>query len=215
MSHNIFKLNNRNIDSNGNINLTIEDYVNISSVNTNNIVKYDGSNWINNANTNFPASLTAGWYGHSGSFSNGSYYYRENHYFINRKASGTSDSYTSGASLNDATHTNSPLTSGSNSNWFESITLVNAGTYLCMYNINCNSGNSISFRWSDPDGNFIGNKSSVKNSNNFWGSICTAIITTTSISKKIRLVCTDYSGNVQLNEPKENESSSMTIIKLG
>lgn len=213
MSHNIVKVNNVLPDNQGNIPINIDSYINTSSLSNDNILAYDGSNWINNS-TSFPISLSAGWINISGSFSNGNYPYSVGDYFMNRKGSGQGITYTSNTTLNAATAANSPLTSGSNSTWFESIKLSNAGTYLCMFSINCSTGNSISFRWQDHDDNYFSNKASVEYNNNSWGAICTGIVTTTGSNKIVKLVCTNVSGNVQLTDPPEAFNSSMTIMKL-
>tara|TARA_Y100000591_G_scaffold332221_1_gene368769 strand:- start:1253 stop:1900 length:648 start_codon:yes stop_codon:yes gene_type:complete len=214
MSHNIIKVNNVLPNNQGNIPVNMDSYINTSSLSNDNIVSYDGSNWINNS-ASFPVSLSAGWINISGSYSNGNYPYSVGHYFMNRRGTNQGITYASNATLNSATGANTPLNSGdTNNTWFESVKLSNAGTYLCMFSINCSTGNSISFRWQDHDDNYFSNKASVEKNNNSWGAICTGIVTTTGSNKIVKLVCTDVSGSVQLTDPQEGFNSSMTIMKL-
>jgi hypothetical protein len=144
-----------------------------------------------------------------GSYSNGNYYYRTNHYHINRKNPSTANVYNNGASQTSATSSNTPLSSN-NSSWFESVSLSVAATYLCMYSLNCPSGTSLDYRWEDHSGVPFGNKVTVHR----WGVTCCGIITTTTTSRKIRVVCQAYSGNVEITEYQEAFASSLTIIKL-
>jgi len=216
MSHNVLTVDNQKPTNAGEIPVNLSSFATISNVQSNQVIKYDGSNWQNGANpSTSPIALKAGWRGFHYSFSNGTYYYRTNHYFMHRKATANSSFYLANASFRSATGTNTPLSSGdTNTTWFESIRVNEAGTYLCMMNPNCNAGTYVKFRWHDGNGNPKGNEVTVYNANNFYGAICTAIITTTTANQNIRLVCTGYSGNCQITEPRENAVSSVTILKL-
>jgi len=214
MSHNKITVNNQAAASDSNIPLNMNTYITESTPTNNQIIKYDGANWINAQSPSSPGfDLVSGWNHRSGSYSNGNYYYRTNHYHINRKNASTANVYNNGASQTSATSINTPLTSN-NTSWFESVSLSVAATYLCMYSLNCPSGTSLDYRWEDHSGVPFGNKVTVHKNSNSWGVTCCGIITTTTTSRKIRVVCQAYSGNVEITEYQEAFASSLTIIKL-
>jgi len=214
MSHNKITVDNQAPNSTGDVPVNVSSYITESSPATDQVIKYDGANWINASSPSaIGLNLTAGWFHRSGSYSNGTYYYRVGDYHINRKNVSTANVYTDGASLPTATSSNTPLTS-TNSSWFESIRLNDAGTYLCMYSLNCPDGTSLEYRWEDHNSNAFSAKVKVHSNNNAWGPICTGIVTTVSTNQRVRVVCQAYSGNVQITEYEEAYNSSMTIIKL-
>lgn len=214
MSHNKITVDNLSPTSSGDTPINLATYINETSPTTNQIIKYNGSNWINSktpADSGF--DLVAGWLHYGGSYSVGGYYYRVNHYHTNRKNTATARVYTDNTLLVNATSANTPLTSN-NTSWFESIRLDNTGTYLCMYSMNCPTGTSIAYQWEDNSGNTFSNKVTLSNTNNAWGSICCGIITTISANDRVRVVCQAYNGNVKISEHAEARNSSLTIIKL-
>ena len=60
MSHNILKVNNEKPNSQGNIPINLGSYTNLSSVSSDNILKHDGSNWVNGSSDIFPIDLISG-----------------------------------------------------------------------------------------------------------------------------------------------------------
>jgi hypothetical protein len=217
MSHNKITVDNQAPNSTGDVPVNMSSYISESSPSSpsaSQVIKYDGANWVNSISpSGVGLDLAAGWLHYGGSYVVGGYYYRVNHYHINRKATGTARVYTDNTLLVNATSANTPLTSN-NTSWFESIRLNNAGTYLCMYSMNCPSGTSIEYQWEDNSSNTFSNKVTLSNTNNAWGAICCGIITTTAANDRVRVVCQAYSGNVGISPHEEARNSSMTIIKL-
>lgn len=214
MSHNKISVNNQNADNAGNVPLNLSTYITESSPSNGQILKYNGTAWINaQSPSGYGVDLTSGWHHREDSYSNGNYYYRVDDYHINRKNTNTANVYNSGASQTSATGGNTPL-SGNNGSWFESVKLTSAGTYLCMYSLNCPSGTSLNYRWHDHSDNAFSNKVTIYKNSNSWGSICCGIITTATTNRIIKVVCEAYSGNVEITEWQEAFASSMTIMKL-
>jgi hypothetical protein len=214
MSHNKITVDNQVPNSTGDVPVNMSSYISESSPSASQVIKYDGANWVNSISPGgVGLDLVAGWLHYGGSYSVGGYYYRVNHYHINRKATSTARVYTSNTSLVNATAANTPLTSN-NTSWFESIQLNNAGTYLCMYSLNCPTGTSIEYQWEDNSSNTFSNKVTLSNTNNAWGPICCGIITTTAANDRVRVVCQAYNGNVKISTHEEARNSSLTVIKL-
>ena len=214
MSHNILKVNNEKTDNQGNIPINLGTYTSLNSISSDNILKHDGSNWVNGSSDIFPIDLISGFHFRSGSYGTGSYYYSVGNYLVNRHNTSSANRYSSNSSFMTLTAANSSVSSN-NSSWFESVKITNAGTYLCMYSVGCATGTSISYRWKDHDGNYFSNKVTVQSANNAWGALCTGIVTTSGSNEIIKVVCTNVSGNVNLNQDEEAYASSMTIMKLG
>ena len=214
MSHNILKVNNKKPDNQGNIPINLENYTNLDSTSTDNILMYNGSNWINGSNSTFPVDLISGFNYRNSTYGTGGYYYSVGNYLVNRHNTDRANRYSSNSSFVTMTAANTSVTSN-NSSWFEAVKITNAGTYLCMYSVGCSSGNSISYRWKDHNGNYFSNTSTVQSSNNAWGAICTGIVTTSGSNEIIKVVCTAVSGLVNINQDEEAYASSMTIMKLG
>ena len=213
MSYNKITVNSLAASPSGDIPINLSTYFIESSPSTNQIIKYNGTNWINSETPADPAlDLAAGWITYS-SYNVGNYYYRVGHYHMNRKSSSSARTYTDNTSLVNASSTNTPL-GGTNTSWFESIRLTNTGTYLCMYSMNCPTGTSIVYQWEDHSGITFSNKVTIYSAINSYGPICCGIITTTATYRRVRVVCQAYSGNVKISPSQEALASSMTIIKL-
>jgi|13_taG_2_1085334.scaffolds.fasta_scaffold02876_6 hypothetical protein len=133
MSHNKFKINNKEPDSNGNYNINISDMadVNITNPVTNDVLKYDGTEWLNQALTGSTAEYVLVGQGETSSYTNSS---------VGSNTSAISPTNAQYIRLYDTsplnTINNSSINSdsGGGSDWYESITLP-TGLYMVLVNV--------------------------------------------------------------------------------
>lgn len=221
MSHNILKVNNNNV-SNNNVSLNLSDLCSVSNIQTNDIIKHNGTNFINS---------TAG-----GGFSNASLYY-QNHESTWNTALGTWTNYEyvngnyylggarvtdryaysdSSITANNSTATNS-FRDWTNGQYKESYTVATAGTYLCIYFIECKVMSQATFRWQSNAG-FFGAKVTMTNSGNGFGS-CVVGIVNASQNDVLRVIIDNtigvgYKGRKFRQSNYTDYCDQVTILKL-
>ena len=141
-------------------NLGLSDILGVSNLQTNDVIKYDGSAFVNGPVSSSTPAQTLGYSFHllnNMSFSASGRYSAGKYLMFQRETASRIKYYKpTGYDTNASTTTNSLK---SNSNWFESIDITNAGTYLCVasYTFNMSSfysGGEISLRWESNAGAF-------------------------------------------------------------
>ena len=151
MSHNKITVDNQNSSVTGDIPVNIASYISESSPASNQVIKYNGTNWINGS---YPGATTPNLglaiFGSTYGWSGGNYFYAAGDYFTIRDY-GSLQHRDSGFNFNDATTANSPL---SNTRWSESIDIPTAGTYLIVCTLAILGGTSMTMRMSNNAGEF-------------------------------------------------------------
>jgi hypothetical protein len=215
MSHKVLKIN--NVDDVNNLGLS--DVINSSNVQTNDVIKYSGTDWVNGVLSSATPTETLGYSFHlkdgmsfsaSGRYSAGKYlmYQREN-------ANRTIYYKPSGYDTNGATTTNSLK---NNSNWFESIDITSAGTYLCIatyaFYSQTYTGGEISLRWESNGGGFSHYVSTDTSISAAFPMLLVGVLTV-STSDIIRVVVQSVSNNESvLHKTPEAAAASVSIFKL-
>lgn len=151
MSHNKTTVNNEEPDLSGNIPLNLDSYITESNIQNNEVVKYDGSDWINSAiSSSLSLNLKVGFHYDNLGWSQSAKLYGIGDYYIARDQ--LARNYNgAGFDFNNATSTNTPQ---SNTRWFESVDIPDAGKYLFIYSIQCRNGTSLTVRCSNNAGDF-------------------------------------------------------------
>jgi len=210
MSHNKIKVDGQAPNSTGEIPLNLSSYINETSISSDQVIKYDGANWINDSN---PATVPNGkigvWFrnlsslGSSGTFNT-------NDYLMVIKGTSYSYKYSKpNYTFNNATTAN---TAKNNSNYMESIDIPEAGTYLCI----CTTGiqnRRYKLRWESNSGAFS-SFVDIDDSGNTTGAILLGIVNTTG-ADIVRVVIQDQpDGKVSLLRTHSARGVSVHIIKL-
>jgi hypothetical protein len=220
MSYSFTNINNK---SSSNITLNLSDVTQSGTPSNNDVINFNGSSW---QNSNIPSSLTSdlslkfGLFGSTNlSWGTGIYLYEVGDYLLARRH----ESYNFTASnftWNNATSTNSVI---SNSKWFESIDIPEAGRYLCMYSVHADreSGTAASatYRWQCNAG-YFGSKCYVDSLGQNYGGIATGIVDAVQNDiLRLVVVATDSagqgSGSLDLHHATTQKSMCTTIIKIG
>ena len=220
MSYGFVKVNNK---SSADITLNLSDITQSGTPSNNDVINFNGTSW---QNSNIPSSLTSDLslkFGLFGSTSliwgSGAYLYEVGDYLLARHH----ESYNFKATnfgWNNSTSANSVL---SNSKWFESIDIPEAGRYLCMYSVHGDkeSGTAASgtYRWQCNAG-YFGSKCYVDSLGNNYGGIATGIVDAVQNDiLRLVVVATDSagqgSGSLDLHSSITQQSMCATIIKIG
>jgi hypothetical protein len=208
MSYNKITVNNQNASAEGDIPININSYISESSPTTNQVIKYDGSNWTNSS---YPGSVSADLglaiFGSTYGWSGGSYYYAAGDYFTIRDY-GSLQHRDSGFNFNDATTSNSPL---SNTRWAESIDIPTAGTYLIVCTLAIPSGTSMTMRMRNNAGEF-GMKVTIDRTSRY-GAFIYGIGTFVN-NDIFRIVVKSVDGSVKNVDDEEMRTISYQIYKL-
>jgi len=215
MSHKVLKVNNVN-DAN---NLGLSDVINSSSIQANEIIKWNGTQWINGVSSSATPTETLGYSFHlkdgmsfsaSGAYSAGKYliYQRET-------ANRTIYYKPSGYDTNASTTANSIK---NNSKWFESIDITSAGTYLCLatyaFYSQSFTGGEVSLRWESNAGGFSHYISTNTSIAAAFPTLLVGVLTvlTTDI---VRVVVQSVSNTASvLHKTPEAAAASVSIFKL-
>lgn len=214
MSHKVLKVNNVNANS-----LGLSDVINSSSIQANDIIKWNGTQWINGVSSSATPTETLGYSFHlkdgmsfsaSGAYSAGKYliYQRET-------ANRTIYYKPSGYDTNASTTANSIK---NNSKWFESIDITSAGTYLCLatyaFYSQSFTGGEVSLRWESNAGGFSHYISTNTSIAAAFPTLLVGVLTvlTTDI---VRVVVQSVSNTASvLHKTPEAAAASVSIFKL-
>jgi hypothetical protein len=208
MSHNKITVDGQSPDSNGSIDLNMSSYITESSPVENQVIKYNGSEFVNGSSPSVIAPiLKLGLHFNSTGWGGGSYYYSVGKYFTVRDAQSINYADT-GFNFNDATTTNSILT---NNKWFPSVDIPTAGTYLFIRTVALTSGTSMTLRNSNNAGEF-GVQVQV-NSSNTQGAAVWGIANCVE-NDIFRTVVKSISGTVKNIDDEEMRTLSLLIFKL-
>jgi hypothetical protein len=208
MSHNKITVDSQNPSATGDIPVNMASYISESSPASNQVIKYDGANWVN---ANYPGAvspdLDLAIFGSTYGWSGGSYYYAAGDYFTIRDY-GSLQHADSGFNFNNATTTNSPL---SNTRWAESIDIPTAGTYLFVCSLAIPTGTSMTMRMSNNAGEF-GMKVTIDRTSRY-GALIYGIGTCVN-NDIFRIVVKSLSGSVKNLDDEEMRTVSYQIYKL-
>lgn len=191
MSHNKITVDNNSPSSSGDIPVNLSSYIEETSPDVGELIKYDGAYWINSV-TPSKIDMNAGMglilrngvsFAGSGNYTVGDYL------MIARTGSRIYSFLESGYALNPATATN---TIRSNSNWLESVAIPSAGTYLCICTLSISTGD-MQARWESNSGGFSNYVHVFHNNNTASGSILLGILTTTG-TDTVRVVTISKHG---------------------
>lgn len=211
MSHLLNKVNNI-VVSNDNIDLTLDSIVGTAT--SDQIIKYDGSNFIAADSTaskgydlKFSVFQRSGGYG-----ANATYKFSVGDYFISRAISSSyTTSSASGFTKNYATSTNSVIT---NTVWMESVDIPasSTGTYLVTATSTCRSpGTDVTYQLESNAGAFSA-KMFAKNGA-WYGGLVGGILTTTG-ADIVRLVVKAKTGNIPIPDENDQFFFTFNILKL-
>ena len=217
MSHNVITVNNNKSDSSGDIPFNFSDLSDIttSSLESNQVIKHNGTNWVNSENPATGSSIEqvfSVWHNFTANYG-GSSNFSTNDYMMTMRDTQTDRTYshvdTSEAESNAATATN---TVKSNVKWMESIDIKNAGTYLCIFvaPLETSSGGYV-LRWHSNSGGF-GAKSDIYYTNR-TGSIVLGIVDA-SDDDIIRVVVESQTGTNGLPNSNKQHSYAYHIFRL-
>lgn len=211
MSHNKISIDNNSPDSTGEIPLNLSSFINETSPTNDQVIKYDGANWINAASPS-DTGFTSGVgliLQNSASFNGSSNYTVGDYLMIMKTNSRTYRFEKPGYVLNSATATN---TIKSNSNWLESITVPDAGTYLCICTLSIEGGD-MQARWESNAGGFSNYVHVYSSNNKLSGSILLGIVTTTG-SDVVRIVVKGQTSASGLTNSTDHRALSVHVIEL-
>ncbi len=216
MSHNKIKVAGQEPNSAGDINFAFEDLsdISVSSLSEDQIFQYNGSSFVNTTlSSSLDTSSKFTVFAKEGAFFNSSGDYEVNDYlFLARDTmTGRTKAYTDSSFItsNSATASN---TIKSNIKFFESIDILQAGTYLCICSVPLKSDDGgYTIRWHSNAGGF-GAKSTIHYTNNS-GSLVVGIVTSPA-NDVLRLVVESIDGTVTAPSYNNNRSFSFHIFKL-
>ena len=216
MSHNKISVGSQSPDSSGDISVALTNLsdVSISAPSANQVLQYSGSSFVNGALSG-PLDLTGVFtvfqktsavYSSSGSYDVNDYL------FLSRETQGSrNNSYvdSSVVSSNAATSSN---TVKSNVKFFESVNILEAGTYLCICSVPLKSTDGgYLVRWHSNAGGF-GAHSDIHYTNR-TGSLVVGIITA-PLNDVLRVVVEAENGSATATGANQNKSFSFHIFKL-
>jgi hypothetical protein len=208
MSHNITTVDNQNPDNTSNIPVNLSSYINETSVSNNQVIRYDGSNWVNGSNPSPDINAGVGvWFKNTASVSSSGSYSVNDYLMILKSSSYVHTYLASGYSLKNATSTN---TIKSNSNWLEAVNISSAGKYLCICTLAIRSGD-MKARWESNAGGFS-SYVHVTVSNNDRGAVILGIVETTG-ADVIRVVVKEMNTTSSLIS-NDHRGLSIHILKL-
>ena len=216
MSHNKISVGSQGPDSDGDISVALTNLsdVSITSPSANQVLQYSGSSFVNSTLSG-PLDLEGVFsifqktnitYSSSGSYDVNDYL------FLSRDTMGarnTSYVDASFVSSNPATSTN---TIKSNDKFFESVNILQAGTYLCICSVPLKSTNGgYVVRWHSNAGAF-GASTDVHYTNRTGGLVVG--IVTASLNDVLRVVVETENGSASATGASQNKSFSFHILKL-
>lgn len=209
MSHNKITVDNQAPNQAGEIPVNMSSYITESSPLSNQIIKYNGTSWINAASSSKSATAGLGlWFRNTASLSSSGSYSLNDYYMIIKASSYAYDYRASGFTYNNATTTNTPK---NNANYLESIDIPGAGTYLCICSLAL-INNSFKVRWESNSGPFSA-YCDINSSGNTNGSMLLGVLTTTG-TDIVRVVIKEMPlGNVSLIT-NDTRGLSVHILKL-
>lgn len=215
MSHNSIKVLGQTLDSNSNINVSLNNLNNVSitSPSENEIIKYDGSNFINSSSTSqknydLKASVFQDRGQTYGVSCSSLKQYSVGDYAEHRLLTGSYEKYNdTNFSINSATATNSVIT---NSKWGESFNIPTSGTYLITATGICRE-NDITFQLESNSGTFSSKIFCDRDS--FFGTLAAGILTV-STTDIVRLVVKAVTADVCISSIDDQDFFTFNIIKL-
>jgi hypothetical protein len=211
MSHNKITVDNNSPSSAGDIPVNLSSYINETSPANNQVIKYDGANWINSpspsgvgmdSGVGLILQNSAGFNG-SGTYSVGDYL------MIMKVGSRTYRFEKPGYVLDSATATN---TIKSNNNWMESITVPGAGTYLFICTLSIEGGD-MRARWESNAGGFSNYVHVDSTNNSSSGAVLLGILTTTG-TDTARVVVQSQNSASGLTNDDDHRGLSVHVIEL-
>jgi len=216
MSHYKIKVAGQATDSSGNVSVSLNDIsdISISSASTDQVLKYNGSNFVNSALTVAKGyDLKCAIYQGSGGSNytvttSNTYKYVVGDYSVYRINGNTYNTYNdTGFTVNNATSANSPL---SNNTWVESIDIPSAGTYLVSATGVCRD-NDITYQIEGNNGAISAKIFCDRDS--FFGALAVGIVTVSS-TDIVRLVVKAVTGNVVFSSKTDQDFFTFNILKL-
>ncbi len=211
MSHNKIKVGGQSPSTSGEISVALDNLSDVSSTLTDNeMLAYVGSEFTTRSKLSTSSESyyrfikTSDNYGTTASYSN-------NDYWVWRHSTGVNESKDATVTRNTATSGNSPI---NNSNWTESLTFTESGTYLFVACVamgdNFTSNDSCNVQWSD--GSAFSHKTHL-NSEGVFGSTLWGIKTISS-STTFRMFVSDIVGTCRPISGEQALACSITIFKL-
>jgi len=216
MSHNKITVAGQDPSSAGDITVGLNSLsdVTISSASSDQVLKYDGSSFVNaalsaNKGYDLKCAIYQGSGGNNYTVSTSSTYkYVIGDYSIYRINGNTYNTYyDTGFTVNNATSANSPI---SNNTWVESIDIPNAGTYLVTAAGVCRD-NDITYQLEGNNGAISAKIFCDRDS--FFGALAVGIVTVSS-SDIVRLVVKAVTGNVVFSSKTDQDFFTFNILKL-
>ena len=216
MSHNKITVGGQSPSSAGDITVGLNSLsdVTISSASLNQVLKYDGSSFVNAVSTASKGyDLKCAIYQGSGGSNytvttSSTYKYVVGDYAIHRINGNTYNTYyDTGFTVNNATSANSPLT---NNTWVESVDIPSAGTYLVTVTGVCRD-NDITYQIEGNNGAISAKIFCDRDS--FFGTLAVGIVTVSS-SDIVRLVVKAVTGNVVFSSKTDQDFFTFNILKL-
>ena len=202
MSHNKIKVSGQTPDKDGNISLNVEQLndVNITSASNNEVLKYDGTNWINTPSSDLSGGT------------------------VLMIGNGTSQSYpTSGSAIATGIDLEfyglvyNGISATVGSGWVNSVTLP-AGSYLCnaVSGITFSTSTGIAqYRWHDGS-NYFGTTGNVGYDTDTIGSSCSGYITSgSSITISVKVTSVSSVNALSAQGTRAAEFGYIEIRKVG
>ena len=216
MSHNKFSVASQSPDISGDVSVALNNLsdVSISTPSTDQVLKYNGSNFVNGALTvDKGYDLKCAIYQGSGGSNytvttSNTYKYAVGDYSVYRINGNTYNTYNdTGFTVNNATSANSPL---SNNTWVESVNIPSAGTYLVSAAGVCRD-NDITYQIEGNNGAISAKIFCDRDS--FFGALAVGIVTVSS-TDIVRLVVKAVTGNVVFSSKTDQDFFTFNILKL-
>jgi len=216
MSHNKFSVASQSPDSSGDVSVALANLsdVSISGPSEDQVLKYNGSSFVNSALTlekgyDLKCAIYQGSGGSNYTVTTSSTYkYVAGDYAVHRINGNTYNTYNdTGFTVNNATSANSPLT---NTTWVESVDIPSAGTYLVTATGVCRD-NDITYQLESNNGAISAKIFCDRDS--FFGSLAVGIVTVTS-SDIVRLVVKAVTGDVVFSSKTDQDFFTFNILKL-
>ncbi len=209
MSHKKITINNSNPNSEGSLALGIDSFITESNPAVGQMLEYDGNSFINNTvSTASSLDLKLAYHYETTSFGSGTYSFSVGDYVVYRDNGAITYSET-GFTFNDATSTNSAV---SNTKWFESVSIPEAGTYLFIRTIPIRTTGTYTMRNYNNAGGF-GMYTKIELGKNNSGGLIWGIADCT-VNDVFRTVITSKSGTLYIPRHRETRFASLLIFKL-
>lgn len=214
MSHNKLTVVGQSPNASSEISVALNNLsdVSISSPSSDQIIKYDGSNFVNAASTSEKGyDLKFATFQGAGNYSvhnQSAYQYVVGDYTIYRLNGGTYTTFNeTDFTANNATAANSPVTT---SVWTESVNIPSAGTYLVTVTGICRA-NDITYQIEGNNGAISAKIFCDRDS--FFGSLAVGIVTVAS-TDVVRLVVKAVTGSVVFSTRTDQDFFTFNILKL-